>query len=387
LSTPGAPPLVFVVAGEPSGDVLAARLMAALKRRTAGRVRFAGVGGERMGAEGLDSLFPIRELALIGLAEVVPHLPRLARRLRETAAEITRLGPSVVVTVDSPGFTLRLARRVRGLGIPIVHYVAPQLWAWRPGRARALAHSVDRMMTLLPFEPAFFDGYGIASTFVGHPVLESGAGKGSAERFRAGHGLSADEPVLAVLPGSRRSEVQRLLPVFAESVRRLAQAMPRLVVALATVETVADDVRAAAARWPLRAIVVEGEERYDAFAASRAAITKSGTVTLELALAGVAMVVCYRLSPITAVLARRLIRVPKVALVNLLSERPVVPELLQDDCRAEAIAREALRLLDDEGVRDAQRAAFEVVVRALGGATPPPSERAAEVVLQAMAAH
>jgi lipid-A-disaccharide synthase len=368
--TPADPPLVFVVAGEPSGDVLAARLMAALKRLTGGRVRFAGVGGERMAAEGLMSLYPIHDLALIGLAEVVPHLPRLVRRLRETAAAVARLAP-------------RLARRVRGLGIPIVHYVAPQLWAWLPGRAGALAQSVDRLMTLLPFEAAFFDGYGIASTFVGHPVLESGAGKGRAERFRAGHGL-ADEPVLAVLPGRRRSEVQRLLPGFAESAGRLARAMPRLVVALATVETVAERVRAAGARLPLRAIVVEGEERYDAFAASRAAITKSGTATLELALAGVPMVVCYRLSPLTALLARRLIRVPKVALVNLLSERPAVPELLQEDCRAEAIAREALRLLADEGAGDAQKAAFEAVVRALGGTTPPPSERAAAVVLDAI---
>ena len=374
-------PLIFLIAGEASGDNLGARLMAALKRRMGDRVRFAGVGGAAMRREGLDSLFPMGELSLMGLAEILPHLPRLLRRLGETAAEVARLRPRVVVTIDSPEFSFRVARRIADLGIPRVHYVAPQVWAWRAGRARKLAGTVDRLMALLPFEPPYFEDAGLPCDFVGHPVIEAGADRGDGAAFRARHGIAPEATVISVLPGSRHTEVRRLLPVFAGAVELLTRERPDLAVAVATVEAVRDEVTAAVRAWSRPGIVVtDPAEKYDAFAASRAAIAKSGTVTLELALAGVPMVVCYKMSAITAFLARRLVRVDYASLVNLLAERAVSPELLLDACTPDAIAEKIAPLLDDGAARAAQLAGFEAVVGQLGGESPAPSERAAEVV-------
>ncbi|MCH8098372.1 MAG: lipid-A-disaccharide synthase [Proteobacteria bacterium] len=375
-------PLVFLIAGEASGDDLGARLMAALKRRTANRVRFAGVGGAAMAREGLDSLFPIGELSLMGLAEILPHLPRLLRRLGETAAEVARLRPRAVVTIDSPEFSFRVARRIAHLGIPRVHYVAPQVWAWRKGRARKLSGTVDRLMALLPFEPPYFEDAGLPCDFVGHPVIESGADRGDGAAFRTRHGIAPEATVVSVLPGSRHNEVRCLLPVFEGAVELLARQRPELVVAVATVEAVRDEVTAAVRTWSRPGIVVTGRaEKFDAFAASRAAIAKSGTVTLELALAGVPMVVCYKVSAITAFLARRLLKVDHVGLVNLLTDRVVAPELLQDACTPAGIAEQVAPLLERGAPRAAQLAGFEEVVGRLGGKSPAPSERAAEVVL------
>lgn len=378
-----AAPLIYVIAGEHSGDNLGARLMAALRREAGENIRFAGVGGPAMTGEGLQSLFPISDIALMGLAEVLPHLPRLARRLRETAADIRRLAPDLVVTVDSPGFSLRVARRVRGLGVPVVHYVAPQLWAWRPGRGRKMSEQVDHILALLPFEPAFFSKFGVPCTYVGHPILESGADRGDGASFRARHGIGPETTLISVLPGSRPTEVGRLLPVFGKSLELLTQGGRNVTALVSTVDTVGDAVAAAAKSWPFPTVLLTNpEEKYDAFAASQAAITKSGTITLELALAGLPMVVCYKVSGLTAFLARRLIRVDNVALVNLLAEEPIVPELLQEACTPEAIADAVERLLDNEADREAQIRGFQKAVQGLGGHDPTPSERAASVVLR-----
>jgi len=380
-------PLVFVVAGEPSGDALGARLMAALARATGARVRFAGVGGRAMTACGLDSLFPMSELSLMGLAEIIPHIPRVLRRLRETAAAVARLRPDVVVTIDSPGFSFRLARRIRALGVPMVHYVAPQVWAWRPKRAQTLAGLYDHLIAVLPFEPAFFAEFGVRCSYVGHPVVEGGFDAGDGARFRARHGLAPETPVVAVLPGSRRGEVDRLLPVYGRALTLLAPRHAGLRAVVPTTDTVAARLGAAVARWPVPAIVVgDPAEHADAFAASRAAITKSGTSTLQLALAGVPMVVCYRVNPLTAFLARRLITVANVALVNLLADEPVVPELLQERCTPQNIADALDALIADEAARSAQRAALAKVAAGLGTAAGAPSELAARIVLDAIEA-
>ena len=249
-------PLVFLIAGEPSGDNLAARLMAALRRETGGSVRFAGVGGPAMAAEGLTSVFPMGDLSLMGLAEVLPHLPLLLRRMRETAAEVARLRPDVVVTIDSPDFTLRVARRIRGLGIPVVHYVAPQIWAWRPGRGRRIAALVDHILALLPFEPKFFEGFGVPCSLVGHSVLESGADRGNGAAFRARHGIAAEVPLVSVLPGSRRTEARRLLPTFGAALDRLARDHPGLVAVISTVETVGATVAELLRDWPVPTVLV-----------------------------------------------------------------------------------------------------------------------------------
>lgn len=375
-------PLIFVIAGEPSGDLLGASLMAALKRLTGGQVRFAGIGGPRMADEGLDSLFPMAELTVMGLVEVLPRLPNLFRRVNQTVAAARAARPDAVVTIDSPGFTFRVAKRLKGAGFPLIHYVAPTVWAWKPGRARKIAQFLDHLLVLLPFEPPYFEREGLAATFVGHPVVERGADRGDGAGFRARHGIPPEAPLLCVLPGSRRSETDRLLPVFAETVARLASGRPGLRCVVPTVETVAATVRAACAGWPVPAIVIEGEdEKFDAFAAADAALAASGTVALELACARTPTVVAYKVNALTAWLVRRLIRVRFVTLINLILDRAVVAEHLQDECRPDILSKSVARLLDD---RDAARAQIEQADEALshlGRGGPSPGERAAKAVL------
>jgi lipid-A-disaccharide synthase len=385
-------PLIFIVSGETSGDNLAGRLMAALKRETGGRIRFAGVGGPQSERQGLASLFPMSDLSVMGLAEVLPHLPRLLRRINETARAARELKPDAVVTVDSPGFCLRLAHHLRGSGIPVIHYVAPQLWAWGPFRAKKLKKRLDHIMALLPFEVPFFAQYGIPATYVGHPAIDAGAEHGDGPAFRARHKISVDTPLLCVLPGSRAGEVRRMLPVFGEAVALLKQKHPDLRIVIPAVDSVAGLVRDMTKDWPLPVLLVSDmAERFDVFAASNAAMAKSGTVTLELALAGVPMVVAYRISPTSAFIVRRMgVAVEHASLVNLLLGRQVVPEFLQEECTGANIAEGVDEILSSETVRAAQQKDFAAVVKALGSPTPSPSERAAKVVLdivQGRAAH
>ena len=373
---------VFVIAGEASGDIIAARMMAALARISDRPIRFAGIGGPQMAAQGLVGLFPMRELSLMGLAEIVPHIPRLLRRINETARAVEKSAPDIVVTVDSPGFAFRVARRIRHLPLPIIHYVAPQLWAWRPGRARKIATLVDALIAVLPFEPAFFARFAIPCSYAGHPAIEGGHGDGDGAAFRAEHGIGEDAPVLAVLPGSRGGEVARLAPILGETLGLLATDRPGLTAVVPTVDTVAEQVRAAIASWPVRTIVVADTARHaDLYAASRAAITKSGTSTLHLALAGVPMVVCYKMHWLTAYLARRLVKLDYVSLVNILAEREIVPEYLLADCTAENLAAATAALLDDNETWTHQRAGLAAVVDMLKVDGRPPSEQAAHIVL------
>nr|WP_207478806.1 lipid-A-disaccharide synthase [Arenibaculum pallidiluteum] len=377
-------PLIFLIAGEVSGDLLGGRLMASLRSREP-RITFAGVGGERMAEQGLESLFPMSDLAVMGLAEVLPRLPLLLGRMGEAAAAIRRLRPDAVVTIDAPDFAFRVAKRVRGLGIPLIHYVAPTVWAWRPGRARKIARFLDHLLALLPFEPPYFEREGLPCTFVGHPVVEGGAGRGHAARFRAAHGLPEGAPLLCVLPGSRRGEVERLLPVFEAALGRLVPRHPGLRAVVPTVGPVRDRVARAIGDWPVPTVLVEGEEaKFDAMAASTAALAASGTVALELALAGVPAVIAYRMAPLTMALARRLVRVRYVNLVNLMLDRGLVPELLQEDCTPERIEAELERLLIDPEARRAQTEGAAEVARWLGREGQPPADRAAEAVLAAM---
>ncbi|CCQ73974.1 lipid-A-disaccharide synthase [Magnetospira sp. QH-2] len=374
-------PLVYVVAGEPSGDLLGGRLMAGLKSLYPEGVRFAGIGGPHMTGQGLDSLFPMTDLSLMGLAEILPHLPKLMRRLSEADADIRRLRPDVVLTIDSPGFCFRLAKRVRDLGIPLVHYVAPTVWAWKPKRAAKIARFLDHLLVLLPFEPPYFEKEGLATTFVGHSVIEGGADLGNGSAFRDKHGIEPTRPVLCVLPGSRLGEVSRHLPVFRDVVDQLCGERPGLAVVLPTVAGVAEPVREAVRSWSCSVTVVEGErEKFDAFAASEAALAASGTVTLELALAGCPSVVAYRLNPLTAWLARRLIKVRFASLVNIIQEREVLPEFLQDRCQASLISPMLAQYLDDPEARRAQIRACAPALEAMGRGGASPSLRAAEAL-------
>ncbi|MEI8393126.1 MAG: lipid-A-disaccharide synthase [Rhodospirillaceae bacterium] len=380
------PLTVFLVAGEPSGDLLGARLMVGLKAIADRPVLFVGVGGERMVAEGLDTLFPMAELALFGVLELLPKLPRLIARLNQTVAAVRTIKPDVVVTIDSPGFTFRIGKRLRHgaqamRDIPLIHYVAPTVWAWRPERARKIAAFLDHLLVLLPFEPPWFEREGLSCTFVGHSIIESGAGRGDGAGFRSRHGLSPEDRVLVVLPGSRTTELRRLLPDFKATLALLAPRYPNLVAVVPTLSHVADTVRKAVAGWPVRVIVTEGDtEKYDAFAAGAAALAASGTVALELALARLPAVIAYRLNPLTHALYRHLIQTKFVNLVNIMHDRALVPELLQDNCKPAKLAQEISRLLDDPAARLAQIEGLDAVERWLGAGGMAPSRRAAEVV-------
>ena len=369
---------IFLVAGEPSGDRLGAALMAGLRERAPG-VRFAGVGGPLMQAEGLDSLFPMEELSIMGLVEVLPKYRHLKRRIRETAEAALASGATALVTIDSPDFCLRVARIVKDArpAMRTIHYVAPSVWAWRAGRAAKMARVIDHVLALLPFEPPYMQAAGMTCDFVGHPVVaEPLAAPDAADALRTG------APTVLALPGSRRGEVRRLAPVIGQTLALVKLAHPGAQVLLPTVRGVADLVRELSADWPIRPRILEGAaEKRAAFAAADVAIAASGTVSLELAANRVPMVIAYDMHPLTLWLMRRAARIDTVTLVNLVSETRVVPEFIGKQCRADLIAPALLRLLDDPEARAAQTAAMDLTMERLGRGGEAPGLRAARSVL------
>lgn len=374
-------PLIFLVAGEPSGDALGARLMAALRRETDGRVRFAGVGGPLMAEQGLDSLVPMRELAIMGFAEVVRHVPRVLRRIDEIAGAARRLAPAAVVTIDAQALSLRVVRRLAGAGIPLIQYVAPTVWAWKPGRAAKLARYLDHIITLLPFEPPYFERHGLAATYVGFPAVEDVTG-GDGAAFRARHGIAAEVPLLCAMPGSRRGEIARLFPVFRETVRLLAARVPDLHVVIPVVANVRDLVEQASRGFPTPLTLSrDTAERPDVFAAADAALVKSGTTSVELAVAGVPVVVTHKVSVLSAAIFIMVRRVRLVSIVNIMAGRMVQPELLQANCRPRRLAKAVARLLRDESAGREQRDVGAEVGRQLGLGGTAPSVLAARAVL------
>lgn len=380
---------IFITSGETSGDMLAAQLMRKLKELTGGQVHFEGVGGPRMEAEGLTSLFPVDDIAVMGLVDILPKLRILIDRIWMAVRHAAAMKPDLAILVDVPGFNLRIAERLKPIapGIPIALYVAPQAWAWRPRRAIEMKAYVDHVLALLPFEPAFFEKAGLRCTHVGHPVVERFPGTGLGPAFRVRHDIPADAPVLAVLPGSRRKEVSRLAPIFSETLGLLKAKHPALIAVVPTISHVAAPVREAVAAWPLRAIVFDDEaEKYPAFEAADTALAASGTVALELALAGTPMVIAYKVDWVTAFYVRRAIKVKYANLINLIADRPIVPELLQGDCTAEGLAREIDRLLSDQAARAAQCRVFAEAARALGLGQEAPSLRAAKAALETLPA-
>ncbi len=382
----------FLIAGEPSGDLLGAALMRGLVQLCDGGVDFEGVGGPAMSAEGLASRFPMSDLTVMGIAEVLPRVPLLLRRIRETAEAVCEMGPDALVTIDSPDFCLRVAAKVRRKApcVKIVHYVAPSVWAWRPGRAAKLARRVDHVLALLPFEPPYMEAAGVGCDFVGHPVAAAPpATLAETAAARRALGVDADRPLLLALPGSRAGEVERLAPVFAEVIRRLRAAHPELAVVVPAASGVVAAVRAHlpadADGWP-KVLAPTGAPEDAAFkravfGAADAALAASGTVSLELAAEGTPVVVAYRVNPLTAALARRLVRIDTVTLVNLVSGTRAVPEFLQEDCTPEAITPAVAGLLFEPAAAEAQRAAATETMRALGRGGEPPALRAARSVL------
>ena len=382
-------PYIFIITGEPSGDALGGALIAALRRRVGDGLRIAGIGGERMREQGIDSLAPLSDLAIAGVTEVVPRAPVIFRHVRSAVAAIRAAQPDAVVTIDSSGFSWRIAQRLRRQGerLPLIHYVAPMVWAWRAGRARRMARWYDHLLALLPFEPLYFRQVGLECTYVGHPVIDSGAGQGDGERFRVAHGIPPDELVLTVLPGSRLGEVRRLMPIFAETLRLVEAQVGAFRAVIPTVETVAEAVAEGVRDWPGRPIVSRGDAaKYDAFAASRAALAASGTVALELAMARLPMTVAYRLSRPTEILLDRVLKVRTVNLVNLILGRSVVAEHLGPHCTPERLSASLAELIRDEPVRATHREGYDAAIRLLGAGELSPSLRAADKILEIIAA-
>jgi lipid-A-disaccharide synthase len=377
---------IFLIATEESGDRLGANLMKVLRQRLGGAVRFEGIGGRAMAREGLTSLFPIEELSIIGLAAVVKQLPKILRLIKQTAVAVTEASPDILVIIDSPDFTHRVAKRVRAGDpkIPIVDYVSPSVWAWRPGRARAMLRYVDHVLALLPFEPeAYRRLRGPPCSFVGHPLTEQlvQLRPGPAERQRR----DEPPPVLLVLPGSRRSEIRHHMAVFGQALGRLNDAGVAFELLLPTMPHLQEAVAEALKAWPVQPRVVIGEkEKRAAFRIAHAALAKSGTVTLELALSGVPMVTAYRTGSAEAWILRRAIKVNSVILANLVIGDNVIPEFLQENCTPEKLADALRDVLGDSAQRRTQLEAFAKIDQILSTGNLPPSARAADIVLATM---
>ena len=380
---------VFLVAGEESGDRLGAALMRALRERTGGKVRFAGVGGRAMAAEGIASLYAIDDLAIIGFAAIPRRIPRILRLIRSTAAAVVARRPHVLVIIDSPAFTCRVAKRVRAAdpAIAIVEYVSPSVWAWRPGRARAIKGYIDHILALLPFEPAAHQRLGgPPCTYVGHPLAEEVHDlRPNAEEARR---RLACPPILLVLPGSRLGELRRMLADFAATVALIRERIGPLEVIVPTVPHLVDPIASATAQWPVPArIVVETMERRAAMRVARAALTKSGTVTLELALAGVPSVAAYRIAALEGLIFRAVrrmhpvIKVRSVILTNLVLGEWAIPEFVQSQCMAENLAAALIDILGDTPSRARQIEAFKRLETIMGASGVGPSKRAAQAVL------
>ena len=343
---------IFVIAGEASGDWLGAKLIRNL-RLLAPEAEIQGVGGVKMEAEGFNSLFPMHEISLMGFAEILPHAFNLIKRLKQTEKAILEQKPDVVVTIDSPGFNFRIAEKIQHMRpqTKLVHYVSPTVWAYKPERALKVNRLFDKLLCILPFEPKYFTN----AEFIGHPVLEDGLDKGDAEGFKARHNL---DDFICLMPGSRRGEVKKLLPIFLEAAKKLGK-QPVIIAA--------DNVK-----FKVDAVIVHNREKLDCFAASSYGIIKSGTSGLEYAFASKPYVIAYKTSAVTAYIARRLITIKYLNLVNVLFDREIVPELLQENCTPEKIV-EALQKYEPID----KSALIEKLSR---GATPP-SQRAAEIII------
>ena len=375
---------IYLIAGEPSGDLLGSRLMRAMRKKNK-NIEFFGVGGDTMEAEGLKSLYDISDLAVMGLTEVIPSIPKILRLIKETVADIQKVKPDVVVTIDSWSFSSRIHKALRKLklGIPQIHYVAPQVWAWKKKRARTMYKYIDCLFTLFPYEPKYFTPYKLDARFVGHPVIESEAITADGKAFRKKFNIPENKKIITILPGSRKNEVSRLLPVFMEAAQELHNADKDFYFVLPTVKTVADMVKTELKNYDLPVLVVENQQdRYGAFRASSAAIAASGTVALELAICDIPHIIAYKVAPLTAFLAKRFLHIQFVNLSNILLGREIIPELLQERCVKGNIRNYILDLLHHEDLYNRQMEGFAKVRKILGQGEQKPSQNAADIIFE-----
>ncbi len=379
---------VFILAGEPSGDKLGGALMAGLKQLTPS-VSFAGIGGEMMQQQGLQSMFPMAELSVMGLVEVLPKYRHLKRRIAETAAVVLAQKPDVLITIDSPDFSLRVAKLVKEKSsIRTVHYVAPTVWAWREGRAAKMAKVIDHVLALFPFEPPYMEAAGMACDFVGHPVVaEPQASAEDAAAFRAEIGILDRAPLILALPGSRRGEVSRLTDTFGQALVPVLAQRPNARVVIPAAAPVAELVKAQCRHWPGDPVVLDPnslsleqalQRKRAAFRAADVALAASGTVSLELAAANTPMIIAYDMNWLSRQIISRMLKVDTVTLVNLVAESRTVPEFLGADCEPDKIAGGILDVIADPS---AQQDAMQLTMERLGQGQQDPGLRAAQAVL------
>lgn len=374
---------IYLVAGEASGDLLGAHVMRALKSKSECPITFHGIGGDKMAAEGLKSLFPFHELSMMGFVEILPYIFNLTARMQQTVDDILAKRPDIIVTIDSPGFNFRVVKKLRQehCRATLVHYVAPSVWAYKPERAKKCAALYEHLLCLLPFEPPYFEKEGLRCTWVGHPVVaETTSGNG--KDFRRKYEVADDATLVAMLPGSRRGEIKRHLPVFARAVTLLAAQYPNLVLAVAVPKNILPFVAPYFEGCPFRAIITASEqEKKDAIAAANVAIVKSGTVVLEVAMAHAPMVVAYRVNPLSAWLMKRLVLTKFANLVNIIAGEEIIPELLQERCTPENIAGEISALLSDADKRATQQQKSADALKQLIPENGRPSDLAAGAIL------
>lgn len=378
---------LFIAVGEPSGDVMAAELVAALKQATDRPLQLCGVGGPDLTAQGLQSLFPMQELTVMGITEVAPKVPQLLRRIRETAEAAIAFKPDIVLTVDAPDFSFRVQKRLKKAGLPAkqVHMVAPTVWAWRAGRARKIAQFLDHLLVILPFEPPYFEVEGLATSFVGHPIADRVGEwtEAAGAAFRMRYKVAADQALLALLPGSRGGEIKRLLPLFSAVQQQLQAQRPNLVTAIPVVEGVADLIAEQVADWPVPPLLLHTKQDKDGlFAAADAALVTSGTASLELTAARVPMVVGYKSSPLSMFFVRRVVKVDYASLTNIMLDRMAIPEFIQADVTPDNLRNALSPLLDPESAaRRDQLADLDRAIELLGLNGPSPAENGARVLL------
>ena len=368
--------MIFVSAGEPSGDFLGAQLIKALKIEFDEKIEFIGIGGPLMQAEGLTTLFPMEELSVMGFTEILSHARHVLKRVNQTVNTIQTLSPEAVITIDSPGFNFRVAKKLRkckGHNPLLIHYVAPSVWAWRPGRAKKIAAFLDHLLVLFPFEPPYFTEHNLPTTFVGHPIVELTFGTD----FRSSYKISEDEKLVVLLPGSRRSEIERMMPVFVETINLLDA--KKLHVVIPTLPHLLELVKS----YPLKfqaTIITDQTDKLSCFQAADAALATSGTVSLELAATQTPMIIAYKVSKISHWIAKKLVKIKFMCLVNILLNKPVVPEFVQEACNPEVLATELTALLENAAIKASLQKEFADAISMLHPQGSSPSAEAAKVV-------
>ena len=362
---------VLISAGEASGDLYAAGLVEALRRRNSS-LEFFGCAGPRMQRAGVRAVVDSASLAVVGLVEVVTHIPRIYAEYRKLIRAAEQERPDVAILTDSPDFHLRLARRLKRLGIPVIYFVAPQVWAWRKGRLPAMRQNIDQLLSIFPFEPEFFAAHGIDARYIGHPLTRLVKPSASREELRSRYGISDESQVVALLPGSRKGEIERHLPVLIEAAKKISQASqrlaPRFILAVPSANLLGANFRERISETSIQ--VLEGQT-WDVLACAELALAASGTVTIEATLVGIPMVTFYRVNKLSWLMGKFLVRVPFYSMVNLVAGRRIVPELMQSDMTAARLADEALRLLSDGSARESMRSEFELVAQKLAGPHDP----------------